>query len=65
MSENKKEAQKIDWGNEQSLQIDSYATGRNIVDAHLIDGKVQLQLTDGDDTWITYVQLPDGYKLRR
>ena len=52
-----------EWDSEHSLQIDSYATGRPQVLAHVkSDGSIWIEVTDGATAWQGTLQPPNGWK---
>jgi len=48
----------IAWDGPTNLQIDSYATGRELVFAHINKGRIHLEVTDGSYQWRGSVNVP-------
>jgi len=49
------------WGAGNTLQIDSYATGRVLVESHIGRSGVNLELTDGSHSWKIEIPFPKGW----
>ena len=50
------------WSDGQTLQIDSYATNRELINAYIIGGKIIIAITDGSKEWRGEIELPKRYQ---
>lgn len=53
-----KRGEPVAWDGPAGLQIDSYATGRKMVFAHVNKGRIHLEVTDGSSQWRGSVSAP-------